>query len=375
MFNKNLSKTLIPVEAFVDMLDMLDDLSNNENFITHIDYYYLKNYFIPKIFKPRNIKAAENFINNPAIFKYSAHMDLLKECDLTDFIIEHRNSLDKYPFLYECTAGFKISDEAAWILMENSQYDSKGLTLNFYSVWMRPFEKEDTHSEKFKQRLERALKAKKDSIYDSFDKEEVFYGHDEVNKINNMMEDILNFHLGIAPQPTNYSPFFINNHFKHTYATLDEKVLFWVLGRTKPKIIPRCPLVIPILLYSKNVPDNLQDHVDKAKRHFDKVVTREKYAHIWRETLNEEEFKQLSFEHPNLIDGLSEGLLEEWETTPDVLIKKVIESYRNCNQEDLNKNRVRVFTRYLKQHLEDKYDVLVPCSSLSQLLSIYDSTV
>ena len=373
MFNKQLSKTIISIDSFVDLSDTLDYFMEDEAFVTTVDYFYLKNYFIPKIFNPKNRLAAENFVNNPTVFKDAAHTDLLKNCDLTEFIIEHKDSLKDYPLLYECTAGFKISDEAAWILMENCQFGSTKLDLNFYSVWMRPFENEDTGSEEFKIRLERALKSKEDRIYDALNEEEVFYGHNEVNKIKTMMKQILEFHLNVAPEVTDYSPFFVNKHFKYFYATLDEKVLFWVVGRMEPEYISRCPVLMPILMYSKNVPANLKPHVEVAKRHFNHREINEKYAHIWKETLDTEDFKELSYNYPHSVEGLFIDLETEWNKNPDNLIEKIKDSYNNCHLENLNKSRVNLFKSYLKKYLEDKYKISIPFPSLHQLLSIHDS--
>ena len=373
MFNKELNK----IQLTDSSLKVFEDLYKDPWFGSQADYNeaYIRRYFMPKIFLPRNKKIAEKFVSNNKLFGYTAKLDLLKECDLTDFIVEHKDELEKYPFLFRFASGYKMSDEAAWVLMENCQFEPIYYTtiVNIHSIWFRPFENEDTTSVVFKKRLQRAVRWRNHYLKEKFnEKEEKYYSL----QVFDVSQRILNFHLGtafISPIDAIFGGY-ISQTMNQDYPTVDLNTLYWMLSNQKPSELYMCAAITPVLLYADDVPEGLFPHVQEAKTLIHDLCGDEIKCRKWKELLGDERFDLLITDYPDLMESSFVTNKTMWEEPPATIIGGLISAYQGTNKNLLDKSKVKLLRKTIKKQLEGSFNIQIESTSLEQLISIYKSS-
>lgn len=376
MFNKEFTK----IQLTEASLESFYKICRDPWFGSHADFNeaYIRRYFMPRIFLPRNKEIAEKFVSNKILFKDAAKRDLLKECDLTDFIIEHKNELEKYPSLFSVTSGYKLSDEAAWILIENPQHEDiiRSAIVNVHSVWFRNFEHEDTTSFAFKKRIERAVRWRNYHLRESTSKELVNDTTFNI-RIFDVSQRILNFHLGTAFLSRVDSIFggYVFQTMTQDYPTVDKRTLFWMLSNLKSSELYMCAVIAPVLLYSDDVPWYLNKHVDEAKELIRELYGDELKCRIWKELLGKENFNKLIKDYPDLLEAPFVTADTMWEDDSTYIITKLINDYRSTNKRTLHTSNVKVLKKIIKNQLENIFNIQIESSSIEQLVSIYETSI
>lgn len=375
MFNKEFTK----IQLTEASLESFYKICKDPWFGSHADFNeaYIRRYFMPRIFLPRNKEIAEKFVSNKILFKDAAKRDLLKECDLTDFIIEHKNELEKYPSLFSVTSGYKLSDEAAWILMENPQHEDilHSAIVNVHSVWFRTFEHEDTTSFAFKKRIERAVRWRnyhlRDLTPENLANKNVFSV-----RIFDFSQRILNFHLGTAFLSRVDSIFggYIFQIMSQDYPTVDKRTLFWMLSNLESSELYMCAVIAPVLLYSDDVPWYLNKHVEEAKELIREIYGDELKCRIWKELLGSKNFKKLINDYPDLLEAPFVTSNTMWEDDSTDIISDLISVYRSTNNRVLNTSNVKVLKKIIKKQLEKTFNIQIESSPIEQLISIYETS-
>lgn len=375
MFNKELTN----IQLTEASLESFYKICADPWFGSHADFNeaYIRRYFMPRIFLPRNKEIAEKFVSNKGMFKDAAKRDLLKECNLTDFIIYHKDELEKYPALFSFASGYKMSDEAAWILMENPQHEDilRSTFVNVHSIWFRSFENENISSFAFKKRIERAVRWRNYNLRETTPKE-LANGSAFNLRIFDVSQRILNFHLGSAFLSRVDSIFggYIFQIMSQDYPTVDKRTLFWVLSNHEPSELFMCAAIAPVLLYSDDVPWYLNKHVEEAKELIRELYGDELKCRIWKELLGKENFNKLIKDYPDLLESPFVTVDTMWDDDSADLIKELISVYRSANKRTLNTSNVKVLKKIIKKQLENIFNIRIETSSLEQLISIYENS-
>lgn len=338
---------------------------------------YLREYVFPKMFLPRNLLIAEKFVSDKQLFKDACNHDLLINCDLSGFILENKNMLNMYPALFSFASGYQMSDEAAWALMNSSFVEPDVHTLNLNSVWFRSFQTESSKSKEFSDKLETALTSRRNNILDALGNEEVLYSHDTVDILNKAIQSILSFHLELPNENANHN--FIkhfNQDFNSDYSsTLSKEVIFWMMSRLPLEKLHSCLNVLPILVYSENIPENLKSYVEEARKLLKYVNDDETNNRKWKQILGDTDYDKLRLGSPELlVNGFFSTFHEIYENTPKKFIERGIVNYKSYPKEVLDIPRTKVFKKYLKYHLEQEHDMTIKAVSLEQLISIYEAS-
>lgn len=358
---------------------VLAALSNHTPTDIKADYNdaYLRRYFLPKLFLRRNEEVGLLFTSEYFLFAYYAKSGHLKDCDLSDFIIRNRNYVRKMPALYAFAAGYKMSDEAAWVLLENPVFPDKEKTFLLSSVWFRAFnEKEPNFENRFEVALEKFYKIHKLIDVDT--------NADRIEEIHRMIwsfqfdkEIIINDSLGLDWE--------IGQSLADD-VLLSNEVFLWYLKNTEPEhLLGGSRNLAPFILYSPDIPDDIWKKFYTASNDWMKQAGRNSYGMV---NLTLLKLKELIG-----IDGFSEFLIDLskrtntnlfpedfvlaetiWTLDNSNIGRKLIEAYKDTPAHNLYEPRVKVLKRFLKKDLEEKFNITISSNSLYQLISIYEST-
>lgn len=382
MFNKKFTNTqLDPEETIVSLKELAEQTSKGTTeFIVDMEDAYMQRYFLPRIFLKRNFETAKRFVSDKKLFTSYASYDLLRDCDLTDFILAHKDSLEKYPVLFEHGTEYEMSDEAAWIVMENMYYSpDRELTQGysfFHSIWFRAFTNEDTASPQFRTRIQNAL-----HNHSNKGLTENITNREYMVTLVNYYDLIRSFHLGVTPGDSSRELFnkriggaFANSSLKN------KKFITWVLELINdPNDFGKVSYLTPYILYGTDISDELRlKFKDAALHEMPRLVKgfhgqfKREIRH-WREMIGKEGYEQLEKDYFSASWGLADFVLPE-EMWLNQNFNLIIDLLNRTDKEVLAESRVRGFKNYVRHVLEEEFGVKTSFNGLTQLLSIYEAT-
>lgn len=377
MLDKNLTLTQLNRYS----LEALAELCKDPFFGSNADFKeaYIRRYVMPRFFLPRNRKIAELFVSDGKLFNELAKRDLLKNCNLSDYIkssYKKNNNLYRDRALFRFVSGYKIDDEAAWILMENCRHEEpvSYTALNIHSVWFREFQNEDTGSLEFKQRLERAVRWK-NAYIEKKDNQGRIANSYIMNLEFNTGQSILNFHLGVNYFSKKNGVFsgYIKQSFTEDFPSLPANVLLWMVKHLDVQDLYSYAVMCPVLLYHPDVSEYLSAHVDEAKQDIQDLYGDKVKNRIWNELLGADLFNQLKKDYPDLIDDPFVNNQKMWSSSQEI-IDNILPVWKTEREHTSNESHEKIFKKVVIRYLEKKFDMKLEIYSLSQLLSIYETS-
>lgn len=337
---------------------------------------YLKKYYLPKFFLPRNNDLGLKFAENELIFSHFADQDLLKECDLTDFILRNKNEVKNLPSLSHYAAGYKMSDEAAWVLMNNPVAPSENTErYNVSSIWFRRFEEEDPDDPVFQEKIIKSIERyrrihkKAETLFTPAMKvEEIliiqsFQLNESLNR-----EDFLSLDLSVCQSFT-------------TKTLLNEEFYLWYLSNISADQVFVNREIAPFILYSSIVPPELfkkfYAEADEGiyRLNLDFHSTRDVTFSKWKHLLGLENFNKMAKDYfpARVLNFVTSDDLEILDD--EALILDLIAVYRKVDPSDLHGSQVKVFKRFLSNVLNKKFGVGSQYGSIEHLISIFENTL
>lgn len=375
-----LDKSLTLTQLNRNSLEALAELCKDPWFGRKADFKeaYIRRYVMPKFFLPRNKEIAILLVSDKKLFNDLAKRDLLKECDLSDYIKASykNNMIYRDRALFRFVSGYKIDDDAAWILMENCSHEEPVAytALNIHSVWFREFQNEDTGSLEFKRRLERAVRWKNAYIEKKDNRGGIANSY-IVNLEFDTGQRILNFHLGVNYFSPNNDIFsgYINQSFTDDYPSLPVNLLLWMVGHLTVKDLYSYVVICPVLLYHPDVSEFLNKHVDEAREYIQDLYGDNVKNRIWNELLGTDLFNQLKKDYPDLIDDPFVNNQKMWSSSQEI-IDNILPVWKTEREHTSNESHEKIFKKVVIRYLEKKFDTKIDSPSLSQLLSIYETS-
>ena len=377
MFNKKFSGVELDTLQVFNMLK--EELFSSKAWALETSGYrdlYLKKYFLPKFFLPRNNDLGVKFAENELMFSYFADQDLLKECDLTEFILRNKSKIKNLPSLSHYAAGYKMSDEAAWVLMNNPIAPSPETErYNVSSIWFRKFEKEDPKDPVFQEKITKAVERyrrvhkKAETLFTPDKKvlEILFIYSFQLDEPLNR-ENFLDLDLPVCQSFTNKT-------------LLSENFYLWYLSNISPDQIFVNREIAPFILYSDKIPTQLFKHfhkeaeegIERMELEFNSIRTIT--FNKWKDLIGLENFDKMMNEYfssysVNFVTSADIETLND-----ERLIADLIFVYRNVDKSDLNHSQVKVLKRFLNNFLVKKFGVNPTHASLSSLISIFENSV
>lgn len=371
MFDTRLSDFTSPETTITLLLETLNDYSyasEPDVIKTHLRYYVL-----PRLM--RNKTMVDAFFEPWNLFEDCAESELLKECDLSDFILRCEDEFILFT-LAKYTSGYQMSDEAAWRLLDKTaDKDWDWRWLEFNSVWFRRFQNEDYSDHAFRTRLKDAFQKMADHAINTGGKPDNRWFAEETIALS--LNRVLNFHLDSEEydvEPTKH-PFSFNlsSSYNASNIIVNRDVVFWVLNHL-PEVSTQEDVIhfAPVIVYSNEAPVEVKkkwESLARGKLSSQKYVTRSEYM-IWKEFLTTDEFAQFASEYRHLAEAyIDKEYLKN--LTPAKRIDFLIKIYDMCIYSLTNTSRVKAFEIYLKRHLENEFEMKIERSTLEQLLSIY----
>lgn len=386
MFNKHFTDTQLDADSAVEYLKELSNEARNASteFIVDIEDAYMERYFFPRVFLKRNFETAKKFLlsMNGSIFESYATYDFLRQCDLSDFIIEVKDNVDEYPSLFSRAMDYKMSDEAAWILLENSSYSPSGYikfkSSIFHSVWFREFEYEDKDNPQFQARINNAI-----NIHSSFVIAQNIEDPELVENIILYYELVRSYHTGSLMSPKVIEFLSDRASFAFNNASLRSKnFINWLLEFLPVDALIKINTVAPYVLYAPDIPAHLKNKFyDEALNIMPKLVTglhglfKREIKH-WRQLIGEEGYEKLRVEYFSKPGQLDTFVLPEemWNPYGEDAILLMLELYNRTDKKIVDENHFRGLKNYIRHLLEQEFGVKAGFNGLNQLMSIYTNT-
>lgn len=382
MFNKNFTNTqLDPKETIASLIKLSQETNKGSTeFIVDIEDAYMQRYFLPRIFLKRNFDTAELFVSDEKLFSSYVSYDLLRNCDLTEFILANKDSLEKFPVLFEHGNEYKMSDEAAWVLMENTYYYpdkelNKGYSF-FNSVWFRSFIEENTSSPEFRTRIQDAMRNHSNAGLLKNKRD-----YDYMVTLVNYYDLIRSFHLGTLPGDSSRE--FFNKRVGGAFSNAslkDKKFINWVLELiTDVNNFGKISYLTPYVLYGEDLTDELRLRFREAALHemprlvkgFHGSFKRE--IRQWREIIGKTGYEQLEKDYFSKTFKLERFVLPE-EMWLDENFYLIVDLLNRTDKKLLDESRYKGFKNYIRHVLEAEFGIKTNFNGLNQMLSIYEST-
>lgn len=383
MFNKHFTDTQLDADSVVKALSATSKTATTE-FIVDIEDAYMERYFLPRIFLKRNFETAKKFLlsMNGSVFESYSAYDFLRQCDLSDFILEVKDNVDEYPSLFSRAMDYKMSDEAAWVLLENSSYSPSGYikfkSSIFHSVWFREFEHEDKNDSNFLARINNAI-----NLHSSFVVSQNIEDPELVENIILYYELVRSYHTGSPMTPTLVNFLTDRASFAFNNASLRSKhFINWLLEFLPVEALIKINVVVPYVLYAPDIPVHLRNKFyDEALVVMPKLVTGlhglfKRGIKHWRQLIGEEGYEKLKVEYFPKPGQLDTFVLPEemWNPYDEDAILLMLELYKRTDKKVVDENHFRALKNYIRHLLEQEFGVKTSFNGLNQLMSIYTNT-
>lgn len=337
---------------------------------------YIRRYILPSLIQDEETVLL--FIQEYYyLFLQCAVMQLFERFDFSDVVFFLKEKEENHALGVLAGLGassFKLSDEAAWVLIEESPSKKWTHLTNgsMNTIWFRCFENEKIYANpvlcaRFKNALQRAidLQPKENSLFPS--------------SIAGQKDGILNFQFGEPWSAGSKDRFAltISQNLEAEKPAMGKDIINWVLDFVSSEHYRAriSPVIDPLVLHSEVISLHLKEkHKIKASKRIDKInnhALKITSGDFWHNRMTVKEVKQAIKEHPSVISQLEipwirhDGVFNmSGEHFIDAIIKNDLYDF-------FSEHHKKSFAYFVKRFLFRKFNVKVESCSLEQLLSIY----